>query len=125
MLTEKLDMVFRFPSIHFPSMRMPSFPKLSAKDFQKDFAGGQATMTTSTYHCVNGVCDGKVKSFPCSLFSGISGLNEKMISLSVINFGRRLLALSHPPCTRSRSRKASLSICFGQTLRPHLVHSVF
>jgi hypothetical protein len=60
------DMFFKFPSMdmHFPRMH---FPKISSKDFSKDFAGGQATMTTTKFHCINGVCDGQVTGhFPYS-----------------------------------------------------------
>lgn len=42
-------------SMAMPRMHFPKFPKMSAKDF----AGGSASMTTSEFHCVNGVCDGK------------------------------------------------------------------
>jgi len=42
--------------MEFPKMHFPKFPKISASDF----AGGSASMTTSEFHCVNGVCDGKV-----------------------------------------------------------------
>ena len=54
---QNLDMIFKFPSMHFPSMHFPKFPKLSAKDF----AGGKATMSSTEFHCVNGVCDGKAR----------------------------------------------------------------
>jgi hypothetical protein len=54
---QELDMMFKFPSMHFPSMHFPKFPKLSAKDF----TGGKATMSSTEFHCVNGVCDGKVR----------------------------------------------------------------
>eukprot|EP00293_Proteomonas_sulcata_P008766 CAMPEP_0184297362 /NCGR_PEP_ID=MMETSP1049-20130417/8289_1 /TAXON_ID=77928 /ORGANISM="Proteomonas sulcata, Strain CCMP704" /LENGTH=64 /DNA_ID=CAMNT_0026607063 /DNA_START=626 /DNA_END=820 /DNA_ORIENTATION=+ len=48
---------FNFPKMDFPSMHMPKmhFPKIKASDF----AGGKASMSTSEFHCVNGVCDGK------------------------------------------------------------------
>jgi hypothetical protein len=39
----------------FPKMNFPKFPKMTAADF----AGGSASMQTSEFHCVNGVCDGK------------------------------------------------------------------
>jgi len=48
-LVQNMDM-------EFPNMRILKFPKISASDF----AGGLASMTTSEFHCVNGVCDGKV-----------------------------------------------------------------
>ena len=48
--------MFKFPSMHFPAIHFPKFPKIASKDF----AGGQATMSTTEFHCVNGTCDGKV-----------------------------------------------------------------
>lgn len=59
MIFEKLeDMIFKFPSMHMPAMHFPKmhFPKFHAKDF----AGGQASMTSTEFHCVNGTCDGQV-----------------------------------------------------------------
>jgi len=47
--------MFKNMDMEFPKMHFPKFPKISASDF----AGGSASMTTSEYHCVNGVCDGK------------------------------------------------------------------
>eukprot|EP00286_Rhodomonas_abbreviata_P015104 CAMPEP_0181318386 /NCGR_PEP_ID=MMETSP1101-20121128/16977_1 /TAXON_ID=46948 /ORGANISM="Rhodomonas abbreviata, Strain Caron Lab Isolate" /LENGTH=86 /DNA_ID=CAMNT_0023425849 /DNA_START=202 /DNA_END=462 /DNA_ORIENTATION=+ len=60
MIFEKLqllaeDDMFKFPSMHFPAMHFPKFPKFSAKDF----AGGQASMSTTEFHCVNGTCNGE------------------------------------------------------------------
>ena len=53
---QALDSMFKFPSMHFPRMDFPKFPKFSAKDF----SGGRATMSTTKFHCVNGVCNGQV-----------------------------------------------------------------
>ncbi|EKX51011.1 hypothetical protein GUITHDRAFT_151131 [Guillardia theta CCMP2712] len=55
MFSQLQDMIFKFPSMHFPKFPAMHFPKFSAKDF----AGGQATMSTTEFHCVNGTCDGK------------------------------------------------------------------
>ena len=57
MLFNKLDSMggFVFPKMTFPAIHFPKFPKM---DMSK--AGAQESMTATTSHCVNGVCDSKV-----------------------------------------------------------------
>ena len=80
------DMMFKFPSMHFPRMHFPKFP--STKDFQKDFAGGSATMSTRF-----------ASSPPLTPHDSCSGARSKMIralspALSVTPGGARC-ALSY------------------------------